>query len=404
MVKPLSRLKRLAGRPVPGDTCFQSNRWRTHIIRIFLSVSGILASAWQLQAAAPTQAYAHGDPTAEEQLMLELVNRARLNPSAEAARFGITLNEGITNNPISPDPKQPLAFNPDLLQSARAHSQWMLDNDIFAHVETNGSDPGSRMEAAGYVFDGSYSYGENIAWRGVSAPTIPVGPTVTLEHEDLFVDKTVPDRGHRLNILDPGFREIGIGAKPGIFKYNGTGYGSVMVTQDFASSDANPGPFLVGVVYRDADANGAYSVGEALAGVTVTPATGSYYAVSSTSGGYAIPITGLSGTLAVTFAGGTLPQPVTKSIQLNGSNVKLDFEYNTDTAPPVGFVPTSLRFSAAGQFQADVQGPANTHVSVQRSSDLVNWTEIHQVTVTTSPVHVTDSPGAKHQYYRTVKL
>ena len=32
--------------------------------------------------------------TPQEQLMLELINRARMDPNAEAARYGIALNEG----------------------------------------------------------------------------------------------------------------------------------------------------------------------------------------------------------------------------------------------------------------------------------------------------------------------
>ena len=35
------------------------------------------------------------DATAREQLMLELVNRARLDPLGEARRFGIDLNQGL---------------------------------------------------------------------------------------------------------------------------------------------------------------------------------------------------------------------------------------------------------------------------------------------------------------------
>ena len=31
----------------------------------------------------------------EEQLVIELINRARANPAAEAARLGIDLNEGL---------------------------------------------------------------------------------------------------------------------------------------------------------------------------------------------------------------------------------------------------------------------------------------------------------------------
>jgi hypothetical protein len=350
------------------------------------------------------QAYSHGDPTAAEQLMLELVNRARANPVAEAARFGIDLNEGITTNFISSAPKQPLAFNAEIIQAARAHSQWMLDNDIFAHIETDGSDPGSRMRAAGYVFNGSWTYGENIAWRGNIGTVPAVGPTVALEHGDLFVDSGVEDRGHRRNLMDPDFREIGVGAKTGVFTSGGKAYNAVMVTQDFAASDANPGPFLTGVVYRDTNNDGAYSVGEGLSGVTVSPTDGSFYAVSSTSGGYAIPVTGLTGTINVTFSGGTLATPITKSVSLIGQNVKLDFEFNADTAPKLAFVHGSMRFSS-GQFQADIQGPTGAHISIRSSSDLQNWTEIRQVTLTGGNAHFADSSAVqRHQFYRLVKL
>ena len=34
-------------------------------------------------------------PTAQEQLFLELVNRARMDPLADAARFGSDLNAGL---------------------------------------------------------------------------------------------------------------------------------------------------------------------------------------------------------------------------------------------------------------------------------------------------------------------
>lgn len=35
------------------------------------------------------------EPTALEQYVLELVNRARADPAAEAARLGIDLNQGL---------------------------------------------------------------------------------------------------------------------------------------------------------------------------------------------------------------------------------------------------------------------------------------------------------------------
>src|SRR5512146_3156523 len=94
-------------------------------------------------------------PTANEQLMVELINRARANPAAEASRLGIDLNEGLTAGTISTSPKQPLAINPYLTDGARKHSQWMLATDTFSHTGANGTDPGDRMTNAGYVFSGN---------------------------------------------------------------------------------------------------------------------------------------------------------------------------------------------------------------------------------------------------------
>src|SRR5437016_2552832 len=52
-------------------------------------------------------------PTNLEQYLVELVNRARADPPAEAARYGIALNEGVpAADTISTAPKQPLAINP----------------------------------------------------------------------------------------------------------------------------------------------------------------------------------------------------------------------------------------------------------------------------------------------------
>ena len=63
--------------------------------------------------------YSHGDPTDYEQLLLELVNEARADPLAEAARLGIDLNEGLAAGRIGAEPKPPLAFHPQLIEAAR---------------------------------------------------------------------------------------------------------------------------------------------------------------------------------------------------------------------------------------------------------------------------------------------
>ena len=50
-----------------------------------------------------------------EQYMLELINRARANPSAEASRYGIGLNDGLAAGTITTAAKQPLAPQQNLI-------------------------------------------------------------------------------------------------------------------------------------------------------------------------------------------------------------------------------------------------------------------------------------------------
>ena len=138
--------------------------------------------------------------TALEQMLLELINRARLDPAAEAARFGIDLNEGLAPNTISGVSKQPLAMNETLLSVARAHSQDMINRDYFAHDTPEGVTAFQRIANAGYS---AIAAGENIAWRSTSGAV--TNQLVLLQHQDLFVDAGIPGRGHRLNILDANF-------------------------------------------------------------------------------------------------------------------------------------------------------------------------------------------------------
>ncbi len=72
--------------------------------------------------------------SAYEQLFLELINRARANPTAEAARQGIALNEGLAAGTISTTAKQPLALNNALQVAIQNHLQFLIDTDQFTHT------------------------------------------------------------------------------------------------------------------------------------------------------------------------------------------------------------------------------------------------------------------------------
>ena len=255
--------------------------------------------------------------TAREQLMLEMVNRARLDPLAEAGRLGIALNQGLTAGTINGAAKQPLAPNELVKDAALAHSQWMIANDIFDHTGAGGTGPGDRMTAAGYNFTGSWTWGENIAWSGSTGAIN--GDAYTIELADnLFLSPH-----HRTNILEGDFRELGTGITTGVFTSGGTNYNAAMATQDFATSGANV--FVTGVAINDADGDNFYDIGEARAGIAVSVRIGGVAAgtdSTASAGGYAIGAGG--GTAEVTFSGATLGSAVTVTVSMGASNVKVD--------------------------------------------------------------------------------
>ncbi len=124
---------------------------------------------------------------------------------------------------------QPLRLNTLLNDSSEDHSKWMLDSGNFSHTGQGGSSATDRIDASGYPLEGSWSTGENIAWqseRGAQG----IEDDVRQLHESLM-----DSPGHRANILNPDFTEIGIGIERGSFQ----GYDSVMVTQNFARTDGD---------------------------------------------------------------------------------------------------------------------------------------------------------------------
>jgi uncharacterized protein YkwD len=102
-----------------------------------------------------------------------------------------------------------LCVQPDLTKAARAHSQEMLDKDYATHESYDGETVKHRLASFGYTFDGCsyYAYGENIAW-GCGSYGSP----------DSIFDWWMHSPGHRGNILDKRYREVGIGVRTGTFK------------------------------------------------------------------------------------------------------------------------------------------------------------------------------------------
>jgi uncharacterized protein YkwD len=99
-----------------------------------------------------------------------------------------------------------LRDNSRLQRAARAHSADMVANDYFSHVSLNGTDLVGRLVRADYVRrDGAWAVGENIAYG-----------TGTLAAPRVIAAGWMRSPGHRANILNRGFRDIGIGIVHGV--------------------------------------------------------------------------------------------------------------------------------------------------------------------------------------------
>jgi uncharacterized protein YkwD len=102
-----------------------------------------------------------------------------------------------------------LRINAQLSRAARRHSRDMVRRDYFDHTSPQGLDMLTRIKRTGYLSGSfrSWTVGENIAW-GESHLGSPRSIVKAWMHSP----------GHRQNILNAAFREMGIGviaAAPG---------------------------------------------------------------------------------------------------------------------------------------------------------------------------------------------
>jgi uncharacterized protein YkwD len=269
----------------------------------------------------------------DEQYLLELVNDARLDPLGNAARYLTSYSPLQSSRPNIQNaltafgvsgaalldafsaltPAQPLAFNEQLASAARAHDDAMIRADTQSHQVAGEADLGTRIRAQGYSFT---SAGENIYAFAEDA---------LYAHAGFMVDwgsgptgmQSPP--GHRTNIMNPAFREIGVAIVPE--GDPATSVGPLVVTQDLGSRGST-GVLILGVAYNDADHDRFYSAGEGVGGLSV--AIGSATAKSAASGGYALETTATgSQTIVLTGAGLGGPVQVT-TVLAAGENAKFD--------------------------------------------------------------------------------
>jgi uncharacterized protein YkwD len=106
----------------------------------------------------------------------------------------------------------PLKINEQLDLAADLHTLDQAKMNKMSHTGSNGSTMGDRITNAGYVFS---SAGENVAYGFADAAAVVKG--------------WMNSEGHRKNILNPNYKEIGVGYAEGA---DGRPYW----TQDFGTS------------------------------------------------------------------------------------------------------------------------------------------------------------------------
>jgi hypothetical protein len=343
--------------------------------------------------------YTIGEPTAEEQMYLELINRARRDPFAEALRlantsdqdiiraydfFGTDLQKFANETAVLP-PAPPLSFEARLLGAARSHSLFMLTNAVQFHEQTNYqtgafiSSSTNRIAATGY-------------------PIAAIG-------ESIYINALNPDHGHaafevdwgagpsglqeppehRLTNHDPDLREIGVGVIngngtrrfPAVFTTNiferlvtntvvVTNNNQVLtnrfvtnqvltniITTPAFTNVSGPQvvtlkfgtrigavPLITGVAYYDINTNGFYDLNEGVPGIRVEAPGTKSWAITTRSGGFSVE--GLGGANMVRFAADGIA-PVTQNATVPGTeNVKLDLVLPVPNPPVQGPNPAAL--------------------------------------------------------------
>ncbi|RLP85284.1 hypothetical protein EAD89_24330 [Micromonospora sp. BL4] len=87
-----------------------------------------------------------------------------------------------------------LSIDDKLMTAAQRHSQDQADHQNMSHTGSDGSNAGARLDRVGYAWR---TYGENVAWNQKNPAAV--------------MDAWMNSSGHRANILNCAFTEIGVG-------------------------------------------------------------------------------------------------------------------------------------------------------------------------------------------------
>ncbi len=280
------------------------------------------------------------NPTAQEQELLELVNRIRTAPKAELdlllnaadvatkknidaalAYYGVKLDT-LRAQWQNLQAVAPVAWSSELNNAAAAHNNTTIAADVQAHQVTGEKPLGERVTAANYAFsiarENLYAYGKSVL-EAEAAIAIDWGTGV---------DGIQTPAEHRDVLLAGDVREVGISITPQPTATNQLG--PLVVTQDFGSRSAlNGKAYLLGAAFADNNNDTWYEAGEGLNDVQlkITGINGTNFSQTLTvgaAGGYQQLLD--PGRYQVDFLrnGNTVGRRVASIAATTPTNIKLD--------------------------------------------------------------------------------
>jgi uncharacterized protein YkwD len=305
-------------------------------------------------------------PNGEEQELLWLVNRARKDPAAEGIWLATETNAEVASSRsffgvdlvklqaefAALDAKPPAAFDARLYAAAKAHSDDLIARDAQDH-----NNQFDRIDAAGFNYTAARGNVFSFASSSLN------GHAAFNTDWGYAADGMQSGREHRKAIMSIDGDYTNTGMASVVDNDPKTIVGERVITQNFARANANGidhfNRFIVGTVWKDGNTNGRYDAGEGYAGIRVVPDNGTYHAVTSAGGGYAIPVES-PGNYQVTFSGSGINPAVTRGVTVAADSVLLDYEISTLSPPGTvdlggmientGGTPLCSMVLASGQF------------------------------------------------------
>jgi uncharacterized protein YkwD len=151
---------------------------------------------------------------------------ASIAPSAANLQLAVRAVVCLVNRQRLADGLRPLCSNPHLAAAAQTYAQQMVREGFFSDTPPNGESLLERYNRAGYIPppNAGYVLGENIAWGTLGAST-----------PEAIVAAWMASPPHRANILNPRFRETGVGVVAAVPGGRGEGQPGATYVQEFGT-------------------------------------------------------------------------------------------------------------------------------------------------------------------------